>query len=88
MINIVSASHTVTRAEIVVEGDSIEELMRSSTSNAAIEKAASLGLHRPGISNSTGVYPVDAAGEASDAVLSGKSPVAGYRRDYVILGSI
>lgn len=87
-MNIVSAEGSATRVDIVLEGQSIEELMSSETAHTAIKKASEMGLHRPGVSNSTGVYPVDAAGNTGDDVLAGKVPVAGYRRDYTILGSI
>lgn len=88
MFKIVESSHTTTRAEITVEGDSIEELMRAEATNIALAKAAEFGLHRPGVSNSTGVYPVDSNGNSGDDVMSGQTKVAAYRRDYVLLGSI
>lgn len=77
------------RAEFVVSGAGIEELMAASTANTVLQKAAELGLHRPGVSNSSGPYPVDANGKTDDDLLLGKrGPVAGYRRDFVVLASI
>jgi hypothetical protein len=77
------------RAEFVVSGNGIEELMSAATSNVVLQKAAELGLHRPGVSNSSGAYPVDAEGKTDDDLLLGKrGPVTGYRRDFVILASI
>lgn len=77
------------RAEFVAASSSIEELMAASTSNAVLQKAAEVGLHRPGVSNASGPYPVDADGKTDDDLLMGKrGPVAGYRRDFVVLASI
>ena len=77
------------RAEFVVASKSIEELLSASTSNSVIQKAAEHGLHRPGVSNASGPYPVDAEGNTDDELMLGKrGPVAGYRRDFVVLASI
>jgi len=83
------ANVTNSRAEFVVAGDNVEELMHASTSNLVIKKAGEAGLHRPGISSSSGPYPVDAAGKTDDELLLGRrGPVAAYRRDFVVLASI
>ena len=77
------------RAEFVVTSKSIEELLAASTSNMVLQKAASAGLNRPGVSNASGPYPVDAEGKTDDQLLLGKrGPVVGYRRDFVVLASI
>lgn len=77
------------RAEFVVSGTGIEELMAAATSNMVLQKAAELGLNRPGVSNASGPYPVDADGKTDDDLLLGKrGPVMGYRRDFVVLASI
>ena len=77
------------RAEFVVEGKSIDELLDSATAHLVVQKAAELGFHRPGVSNSGGPYPVDEKGVTDDDLLLGKrGPVAGYRRDFIVLGSI
>lgn len=77
------------RAEFVIGGDNIEELMHASASNLVLKKASELGLHRPGVSSSSGPYPVDEAGKTDDDLLLGRrGPVAGYRRDFVVLASI
>lgn len=91
MVSIIDKLSNVSsgRAEFVVSGAGIEELMAASTSNAVLQKAAELGLHRPGVSNSSGPYPVDADGKTDDDLLLGRrGPVAGYRRDFVVLASI
>jgi len=63
--------------------------MAAPTSNLVLQKAASLGLNRPGVSNAGGPYPVDADGKTDDELLLGKrGPVAGYRRDFVILAGL
>lgn len=72
-----------------MQGNDIEELMSAATSNAVLQKAAEIGLHRPGVSNAGGPYPVDADGKTDDELLLGKrGPVASYRRDFVVLASI
>ena len=77
------------RAEFVVHGDNINELLESTTANLVVQKAAELGFHRPGVSNAGGPYPVDADGKTDDELLMGKrGPVAGYRRDFVVLSSL
>lgn len=82
------ASITNGRAEYVVQGADIHELMAAETSTAVLEKAAAAGLNRPGISNAGGPYPVDADGQTDDDLLLGKRPIAGYRRDFIVLASI
>jgi hypothetical protein len=83
------SSTTPGRAEFVVFGNNIEELMAAATSNIVLQKAASLGLNRPGVSNAGGPYPVDAEGKTDDQLMMGKrGPVAGYRRDFVILAGL
>lgn len=77
------------RAEFTVTSASIEELLAASTANMVLQKAAEAGLNRPGVSNVSGPYPVDDAGKTDDDLLMGKrGPVAGYRRDFVVLASI
>jgi hypothetical protein len=76
------------RAEYVVSGNNIEELLSANTSNIVLQKAAEAGLNRPGVSNASGPYPVDRDGKTDDELLAGRRPVAGYRRDFVVLASI
>lgn len=76
------------RADFIVSGNDIEELLAASTSNLVLQKAAAAGLNRPGVSTATGPYPVDADGKTDDELLMGKRPVAGYRRDFVVLASL
>lgn len=91
MVSIVDGLSKVSsgRVEIVVSGNSIEELMAAATSNLVLQKAAEHGLNRPGVSNASGPYPVDESGKTDDELLLGKrGPVVGYRRDFVILASL
>lgn len=77
------------RGDFVVAGNDIEELMSAATSNFVLKKAAEAGLNRPGVSNASGPYPVDADGNTDDELLMGKrGPVAGYRRDFVVLAGL
>lgn len=91
MVSILEDASVITngRAELVLAGNSVSELMDASTANMALQKAAELGLHRPGVSNASGPYPVDENGKTDDDLLLGKrGPITGYRRDFVILASI
>lgn len=91
MVSILDDLSVVTtgRAEFVATARTIEELMDSAASNLVVQKAAALGLNRPGISNAGGPYPVDGDGKTDDDLLLGRrGPIAGYRRDFVVLASI
>lgn len=91
MVSILDDLSVVTtgRAEFVATARTIEELMDSAASNMVVQKAAALGLNRPGISNAGGPYPVDGDGKTDDDLLLGRrGPIAGYRRDFVVLASI
>jgi hypothetical protein len=91
MISIVDDLSKVTtgRAEFVVAGENIEELLDASTSNLVVKKAAELGFNKPGVSNMGGPYPVDADGKTDDELLLGRrGPIAGYRRDFIVLASL
>jgi hypothetical protein len=80
---------TNTRGEFVVAGNTIEELLSAETAHIVLKEAAARGLSRPGVSNAGGPYPVDEDGKTDDELLMGKrGPVANYRRDFVVLGSI
>jgi hypothetical protein len=77
------------RGDFVVQGDDIETLMAASTSNIVLQKAAEQGLNRPGVSNASGPYPVDADGKCDDELMLRKrGPVVGYRRDFVVLAGL
>lgn len=45
-------------------------------------------LSRPGFSNQSGPYPVDADGNSSDAVNAGTVPVAAFRQDFTFQGGL
>jgi hypothetical protein len=77
------------RADYVIKGDSINELMDAAATNLVIQKAGEAGLNRPGVSNVSGPYPVDAEGKTDDDLLLGKrGPIAGYQRDFVVLAGL
>lgn len=90
MVSILDDLSKVTqgRADFVVQGNGIEELLDASTSNLVVKKAAELGFNRPGVSNAGGPYPVDADGNSDDDLLMGKRPIAAYRRDFTVLASL
>lgn len=80
---------TTGRADFVVAGNNIEELLDASTAHVVVKRAAELGLNKPGVSNMGGPYPVDSDGKTDDDLLLGKrGPVAGYRRDFTVLASL
>jgi hypothetical protein len=63
--------------------------MDAATANVVLKKAAENGMNRPGVSNASGPYPVDADGKTDDELLMGKrGPVAGYRRDFVVMAGL
>lgn len=77
------------RADFVIKGSNIQELMDAAATNLVLQKAAEAGLNRPGVSNATGPYPVDAEGKTDDDLLLGKrGPIAGYQRDFVVLAGL
>lgn len=77
------------RADFVIKGNNIQELMDAASTNLVLQKAAEAGLNRPGVSNATGPYPVDAEGKTDDDLLLGKrGPIAGYQRDFVVLAGL
>ena len=58
------------RGIIVVRGDTVTDVGGTTAKTKALTKAASMGITRAGISEQTGHYPVNAAGEtmvSSDA---------------------
>lgn len=91
MVSILDDASVVsaTRAEFTVASTSIDELLGGSTQHLVLQKAAELGLNRPGVSSASGPYPVDAEGKTdNDLLMSKRGPVAGYRRDFIVLASI
>jgi hypothetical protein len=65
----------------IVEADTQEEATSMDARKAVLAKAAER-MPKPGISGNYYVYPVNAAGECSDALLSGKEPTAKFRVRY------
>lgn len=88
MLKIINDVHNNNRAEFVLEGSTIAEVMAQPASDMVIEKAASFGLHRPGVSTATGPYPVDDDGNTTDEILHGNQKPVAYRRDFVVLGVV
>jgi hypothetical protein len=65
----------------IVESDTQEEATSMAARKAVLEKAAAT-MPKPGISGNYYAYPVNAAGECTDAVLSGKEPAVRVRVRY------
>jgi hypothetical protein len=79
---------TTGRGDFVVASKNIEPLLDAATANLVLTKAAEHGLNRPGVSSVSGPYAVDAEGKTDDDLMAGKRPVAGYRRDFVVLAGL
>jgi len=73
---------------VVLQGADHAELDSPTARQMALQKAASMGVTRPGFDDAHGAYPVDAAGLSGDDVVFGRTPVAGYRRDFKIRSAL
>ena len=51
---------------IIVSGDSIDDVASTEAKHMALQKAAALGMSKPGISDQSGCYPVDTEGILSN----------------------
>jgi hypothetical protein len=80
---------SATRGDFTVTSKTIEPLLDAAAASLVLKKAAELGLNRPGVSNVSGPYPVDADGKTDDELLMGKrGAVSEYRRDFVVLAGL
>ena len=71
---------------ITVSGDSIDDVAGTEAKNMALQKAAALGVSKPGISDQSGYYPVDSEGNTLET-LDGES-VTVWRNDFrIVAGS-
>lgn len=81
-------------ATIVVEADGPEQTATTEVKRIVLEKAATLGISRPGISGQGGSYPVDAdgneitlalaTGEGDGIQAHGLTPATRYRQDWKV----
>lgn len=70
---------------VVLGADKREELTGPEASRIATRVASEAGIANAALLHpSTSPYPVDNKGVADAAVALGQSPVAGYRRDFVL----
>lgn len=87
MLTVVDRNLSDRQGTVTVQGDTQEEVTSAAAKNLALSEAGSR-ISRPGISGSPSAYPVDAAGETSDALMMGRGQVAGYRCDFPITGGL
>jgi hypothetical protein len=69
---------------VVVEGQSPGEVTDRNTQDLVIKYARQQGFPAWGLSEVPRSYPVDINGKSDEAVVLGKSPIGGYRGDYVL----
>lgn len=75
------------KATVIVECATIPPLNLAATQELASKYAATvLGLSVPGLSNSSGPFPVNKKGEATEDAATGKEEMAGYQKEFVFLG--
>lgn len=72
------------RAMVILASESIEELLSSKARQMAVEEAAKLGCAGGGVSKVGSTYPVNAAGETTDEVMTGREAIHEYRADFDI----
>ena len=77
-----------TKAIIVVEGDSPEEVMTKEAKELAIRTASQMGLNRPGIGTGGGPYPVDRDGQPGNPVETANNGGCRYRYDWPVQGAL
>lgn len=76
------------KRKVVIEADTIEELLATPAKELANAAGGESGLGSPGISDSLGTYPVDAEGKTDDDLLLGRrTPVAAYRQDFIVMSA-
>ena len=71
---------------IIISGDSIDDVASTEAKNMALQKAAALGMSKPGISDQSGYYPVDIEGNTLDSIEG--TDVTGWRNDFRIVSGI
>lgn len=75
------------RATVIVECDTIPPLNAAATQELASKYASTvLGLSVPGLSSSSGPFPVNKEGKATDEVATGKEEMGCYQKEFVFLG--
>lgn len=73
------------KVRIVVEGDTINEVIGVTAKRMALEAAKAAGCHKPGISSQTGAYPVDGDGTI---VVTATTGALKYRNDFDVQGDL
>lgn len=86
-VRVVSCEVNAPTANIVLGAPTITELHGRAVEQVAIQEAVKNGLGSPGISSKNGPYPVDAAGESDQAVVTGAKATAEYRLDVKLMSA-
>jgi hypothetical protein len=88
VLSIVKHDGNERRMTVIVAAETIPELNSSQAKALATKHAAAQGVSRPGISDSSGTYPVDAEGNSDEDLVLGRRPgVVGYRHDFTVLSA-
>jgi hypothetical protein len=88
MLTVVSADCSDRQGTVIIQGDTTEEVQSAEAKRLALQAAGSR-ISRPGISGNGSAYPVDANGQASEALVLGRGgAVAAYRIDYQVTGGL
>lgn len=67
---------------IILKSKNRADLDSSKAIEFAKEQAIKIGFQARGLSNTPTIYPVNAAGEVTDKLLSGEDPVDHWRADF------
>jgi hypothetical protein len=87
-LQVVDIQLTDRNGRVTVQAATQEEALSRAAKDLVLQTAAQRGLPRPGLSGGESVYPVDAEGKTSDALIMGQGVVAGYRADYPVTGGL
>jgi hypothetical protein len=68
-------------ATVVVEAPTRELVLSAEAKKAAVSWAMGKGVRNPGIAGNVSAYPVDAAGNSDNDLLTGAAAVAAFRAD-------
>jgi len=69
-LTVISAERNGRQADIVVEGDTIDDVRDMAAKQLAITEAVRMGLARPGISSQNPAYPASAEGDDVEAAFN------------------
>lgn len=75
------------QAQVILQGDTQEEVMSPTAKHMAIREAQKNGVSRGGVSGTETAYPVDSNGDTSEELILGRAGKAvAFRCKYAISG--